>query len=78
MAQDVAPEDPVTLRKELERYRLVVSDLHRKIRELESELEITTTMAEMPGVIVTRPELQQTLARLVSKIAMIVQAEATS
>jgi len=75
MAQDVAPEDPGTLRKELERYRLVVSDLHRKIRELESELQITTTMAEMPGVIVTRPELQQTLARLVSKIAMIVQAE---
>jgi len=75
MAQDVAPEDPVTLRKELERYRLVVSDLHRKIRELESELQITTTVAEMPGVIVTRPELQQTLTRLVSKIAMIVQAE---
>ena len=75
MAQDVAPESPETLRKELERYRLVVSDLHRKIRELESELQITTAMAEMPGVIVTRPELQQTLARLISKIAMIVQAE---
>ncbi len=75
MAQDVAPESPEALRKELERYRLVVSDLHRKIRELESELQITTTMAEMPGVIVTRPELQQTLSRLVSKIAMIVQAE---
>jgi len=75
MAQDTTPESPEALRKELERYRLVVSDLHRKIRELESELQITTAMAEMPGVIVTRPELQQTLARLVSKIAMIVQAE---
>jgi len=73
--QDTTAESPETLRKELERYRLVVSDLHRKIRELESELQITATMAEMPGVIVTRPELQQTLARLISKIAMIVQAE---
>jgi len=73
--QYTTAESPETLRKELERYRLVVSDLHRKIRELESELQITTTMAEMPGVIVTRPELQQTLTRLVSKIAMIVQAE---
>jgi len=75
MAQDAGSESPEALRKELERYRLVVSDLHEKIRELESELQITTAMAEMPGVIVTRPELQQTLARLVSKIAMIVQAE---
>ncbi len=75
MAQDTTPESPEALRRELERYRLVVSDLHRKIRELESELQITTAIAEMPGVIVTRPELQQTLARLVSKIAMIVQAE---
>ncbi len=75
MAQDVAPENPDVLRKELQRYRLVVNDLHQKIRELESELQITTTMAEMPGVIVTRPELQQTLSRLVNKIAMIVQSE---
>jgi len=75
MVRDVTSESPEALRKELERYRLVVSDLHRKIRELESELQITTAVAEMPGVIVTRPELQQTLARLVSKIAMIVQAE---
>ncbi len=75
MAQDVTSESPEALRKELERYHLVVNDLHRKIRELESELQITTAVAEMPGVIVTRPELQQTMARLVSKIAMIVQAE---
>jgi len=75
VAQEMTQESPEALRKELERYRLVVSDLHQKIRELESELQITTTMAEMPGVIVTRPELQQTLTRLISKIAMIVQAE---
>ncbi len=75
MAEDVTSEGPESLRKELERYRLVVSDLHEKIRELEAELEITTTMAEMPGVIVTRPELQRTMSRLIGKIAMIVQAE---
>ncbi len=75
MVEDVAPEGPQALRKELERYRLVVTDLHGKIRELESELQITTAMAEMPGVIVTRPELQQTMSRLISKIAMIVQCE---
>ena len=75
MADAVPPESPESLRKELERYHLVVSDLHRKIRELEAELQITTAMAEMPGVIVTRPELHQTLTRLVNKIAMIVQAE---
>ncbi len=57
MVQDTTPESPEALRRELERYRLVVSDLHRKIRELESELQISTAMAEMPGVIVTRPEL---------------------
>ncbi len=75
MSEDVTSEGPEALRKELERYRLVVSDLHQKIRGLEAELQITTAMAEMPGVIVTRPELQQTMSRLVSKIAMIVQAE---
>ncbi len=75
MVEDVTSEGPEHLRKELERYRLVVSDLHEKIRELEAELEITTTMAEMPGVIVTRPELQRTMSRLIGKIAMIVQAE---
>ena len=53
----------------------MVSDLHQKIRGLEAELRVTTAMTEMPGVVVTRPELQQTMSRLVSKIAMIIQAE---
>lgn len=70
-----APEDPEQLRKELERYRLVVSELQGKIRDLEDELRARATLAEMPTVVVTRPELRQTLARLINNIAMIVQAE---
>jgi len=63
------------LRKELERYRTVVAELQGKIRELEGELQTASAMAEMPQVIMTRPELRQTLSRLINKIAMIVQAE---
>ncbi len=74
MPDRVTPEDPTTLRKELERYRLVVTELQTKIRTLEEELQTTTAMAEMPTVVVTRPELHQTLTRLIDKIAMIVQA----
>ncbi len=67
--------DPEQLSKELERYRMVVSELQSKIRELEDELRTRATMAEMPTVVVTRPELRQTLSRLLNNAAMIVQAE---
>ncbi|MCE5241276.1 GAF domain-containing protein [bacterium] len=73
---DVAPpEDADQLRKELERYRLVVTDLQSKIGKLEEELSAAATMAEVPAVVVTQPELRQTLSRLIKKVAMIVQAE---
>jgi two-component system phosphate regulon sensor histidine kinase PhoR len=73
---DVAlPEDPDHLRKELERYRLVVAELQGKIGKLEGDLNAATTMAEVPAVVVTQPELRQTLSRLIKKVAMIVQAE---
>lgn len=62
-------------RKELDRYRVVVVELQRRIRHLEDELETATTMAEVPAVVVTQPELRNTLARLVNKVAMIVQTE---
>lgn len=76
MPQDVPPlDDPSVLRKELERYRLVVADLQSKIRDLEEDLNTATSMAEMPMVVITRPELRQTLSRLINKVAMIVQAE---
>jgi PAS domain S-box-containing protein len=74
MPDRVTPEDPTSMRKELERYRLVVTELQTKIRELEEDLQTTTAMSEMPTVVVSRPELQQTLMRLINKIAMIVQA----
>lgn len=70
-----APEEPKALRKELERYRLVVSELQGKIKDLEEQLSTAATMAEMPMVVVTRPELRKTLSRLINKVAMIVQAE---
>lgn len=69
------PEEPEQLRRELERYRLVVSDLQSRIRNLEEELQARATIAEVPTIVVTRPELRQTLARLINNIAMIVQAE---
>ncbi len=47
----------------------------RRIRTLEDELEAASTMAEVPSVVVTRPELRNTLGRLVKKVAMIIQAE---
>ncbi|MEI6503505.1 MAG: GAF domain-containing protein, partial [Armatimonadota bacterium] len=73
---DVAPpEDADHLRKELERYRLVVTDLQSKIGKLEEDLSAAATMAEVPGVVVTQPELRQTLSRLIRKVAMIVQGE---
>lgn len=75
MADVALPEDADHLRKELERYRLVVSDLQGKIGKLEEELSAAATMAEVPTVVVTQPELRQTLSRLIRKVAMIVQAE---
>jgi len=61
MPDKVIPEDPTTLRKELERYRLVVTELQGKIRDLEGELYTARVMAEMPAIVVTKPELRQTL-----------------
>ncbi len=75
MAGDAMPDDPEQLRKELERYRLVVTELQAKISVLEEDLSTAATMAEVPAVVVTQPELRQTLSRLISKIAMILQAE---
>ncbi len=75
MADVALPEDPDNLRKELERYRLVVSELQGKISKLEEDLDAAATMAEVPTVVVTQPELRQTLSRLIKKVAMIVQAE---
>jgi len=66
-------DSPQSLRKELERYRLVVQDLQRRIRQLEDDLTTASTMAEVPAVVVTQPELRNTLSRLVNKVAMIVQ-----
>ncbi len=68
-------ETPQSLRRELERYRLVVRDLQARIKGLEDDLATATTMAEVPSVVVTQPELRNTLARLVNKVAMIVQTE---
>jgi len=73
--QNEAPDSPRRLRRELEHYRVVVEEMRRRIRGLEDELETATTMAEVPSVVVTRPELRNTLGRLVKKVAMIIQAE---
>ena len=70
-----APESPRRLRRELEHYRSVVEEMTRRIHSLEDELETATTMAEVTSVVVTRPELRNTLARLIKKVAMIIQAE---
>ncbi len=75
MPDQSLPEDPNSLRRELERYRLVVTELQGKIRELEGELNTARVMAEMPAIVVTRPELRRTLGRLINKVAMIVQSE---
>lgn len=75
MPDKAPPEDADQLRKELERYRLVVTDLQSKIGKLEEELTAAATMAEVPAVVVTQPELRQTLSRLIKKVAMIVQGE---
>ncbi len=69
------PDAPRDVRRELDHYRLVVDEMRRRIRALEDELETASTMAEVPSVVVTRPELRNTLGRLVKKVAMIIQAE---
>jgi len=73
--QNGPPDSPRGLRRELEHYRLVVEEMRRRIRSLEDELEAASTMAEVPSVVVTRPELRNTLGRLIKKVAMIIQAE---
>ncbi len=75
MIADFETNDGEQLRRELERYRMVVSELQSRIRQLEEELRTRATIAEVPTIVVTRPELRQTLARLINKVAMIVQAE---
>ncbi len=76
MSGDVLPPDgPSDLRKELEKYRMVVAELQNKIKDLEEDLSAASTMTELPVAVVTRPELRKTLSRLISKVAMIVQAE---
>ncbi|MFO8082125.1 MAG: ATP-binding protein [Armatimonadota bacterium] len=73
--QNEPPDSPKRLRRELEHYRQVVEEMRRRISGLEDELETASTMAEVPSVVVTRPELRNTLGRLVKKVAMIIQAE---
>jgi PAS domain S-box-containing protein len=73
--QNEPPDSPRRLRRELEHYRQVVEEMRRRISGLEDELETASTMAEVPSVVVTRPELRNTLGRLVKKVAMIIQAE---
>ncbi len=68
-------DDVARLRNELDRLRIVVDDLQRKRRLLESELAAARSVQEAPQAIISRPDLQQTLSRLVKKVAMIVQAE---
>ncbi len=68
-------DDVARLRNELDRLRIVVDDLQRKRRLLESELAAARSVQEVPRAIISRPDLQQTLSRLVKKVAMIVQAE---
>lgn len=70
-----AQDSPKGLRRELDRYRLVVEEMQRRIKGLEGDLDTATTMAEVPAVVITRPELRDTLSRLVKKVAMIVQTE---
>jgi len=68
-------DPPGDLRKELERYRIAMAELQRRIKAMEAQLSTATTMAEMPQVIVTKPKLHETLQRFVRKVAMISQAE---
>ncbi|MGQ9732219.1 MAG: ATP-binding protein [Candidatus Zipacnadales bacterium] len=68
-------ESPADLRKDLERYKIVVAELQRKIKSMEAQLSTAATMAEMPQVIVTKPKLHETLQRFIRKVAMISQAE---
>lgn len=68
-------EDPKRLREELERLRTVVSDLEQKKRQLEERLDAAESMSEVPAAITSTPELEQTLGRLIKKVAMILQAE---
>ncbi len=68
-------EDVGRLRTEIERLQIVVDDLQRRRRALQSELEAAHSVQEVPRAIISRPDLQQTLSRLIKKVAMIVQGE---
>jgi PAS domain S-box-containing protein len=68
-------EDVGRLRTEIERLQIVVDDLQRRRRALQSELEAAHSVQEVPRAIISRPDLQQTLLRLIKKVAMIVQSE---
>jgi two-component system phosphate regulon sensor histidine kinase PhoR len=70
-----AGDAPGDMRKELERYKIAMAELQRRIKGMEAQLSTATTMAEMPQVIVTKPKLHETLQRFVRKVAMISQAE---
>jgi PAS domain S-box-containing protein len=69
------PGDVDVIRRERDRLQLVVTDLTRKIKSLEEQLETATTMTEVTPVIASRPELRKTLSTLVKRIGMIVQGE---
>jgi len=75
MSDDTKQPPDSDMRKDLERYKIVVAELQRKIKAMEAQLSTATTMAEMPQVIVTKPKLHETLQRFVRKVAMISQAE---
>lgn len=78
-ARDAGPALTPTERERLERE---LEDLKRQLRaleesraRLEQQLSAARTLSEVPAPVTTAPELEQTLGRLVRKIAMILQAE---
>ncbi len=68
-------EDVKGLQEELDRLHLVVSDLEHKKRQLEDQIKAAKSISDVPQAIVSRPDLQSVLSRLVKKVAMILQAE---
>jgi len=68
-------EDVQQLQEELRRLKLVVEDLEHKKRYLEEQIKAARSMSDVPAAIVSRPDLQHVLSRLVKKVAMILQGE---
>ncbi|MFQ6132089.1 MAG: ATP-binding protein [Armatimonadota bacterium] len=68
-------DDVKRLQEEFERLKLVVEDLEHKKRQLEEQIKAARTMSDVPAAIVSRPDLQNVLGRLVKKVAMILQGE---